>query len=109
MIDNKLDQLEKSKFRSKMKLKEKDFEYIKSKGLDVIESHALDFISKRLKEKTEKDGKQTPYKGHPVFIAQHGTGTCCRECLYKCEILEEEDIKYIVSIIMGWINRQIKQ
>ena len=29
------------------------------------------------------DGKQTPMRGHPVFIAQHATATCCRECIRK--------------------------
>ncbi len=24
------------------------------------------------------DGKQTPFRGHPVFTAQHATATCCR-------------------------------
>ncbi|MCP9485713.1 MAG: DUF4186 domain-containing protein [Gaiellaceae bacterium MAG52_C11] len=28
-----------------------------------------------------KDGKQTPYRGHPVFVAQHATATCCRTVL----------------------------
>ncbi len=27
--------------------------------------------------------RQTPFRGHPVFIAQHATATCCRECLAK--------------------------
>lgn len=31
----------------------------------------------------DNDGKQTPMRGHPVFIAQHATATCCRECLKK--------------------------
>ena len=26
---------------------------------------------------------QTPMRGHPVFIAQHATATCCRECIRK--------------------------
>ena len=52
--------------------------------LDTIEKHAYDFINKRLKPKDiPNDGKQTPMKGHPVFIAQHATACCCRECLYK--------------------------
>lgn len=24
----------------------------------------------------QNDGKQTPTKGHPVFVAQHATATC---------------------------------
>jgi len=47
-------------------------------------SQALDFITARLAPALLKnDGKQTPMRGHPVFIAQHATATCCRRCLWK--------------------------
>lgn len=106
-----LNNLSKSKFRSSFNLKEKDKIYIKEKGIDVIENHAYDFINKRLKPKIIlNDGKQTPMRGHPVFIAQHATATCCRNCLYKWhkidknKELSEEEVKYIVKVIMNWIN-----
>lgn len=105
--------LSKSKFRNSFKLKEKDLKYISDKGLDTIKSHAYDFISKRLAPKNiSNDGKQTPMRGHPVFIAQHATATCCRECLYKWHKIEKnkeltkEEIDYIVDIIMTWINER---
>lgn len=107
--------LSKSKFRSNFKLKEKDILYIKEKGLDKIESHAYDFVNKRLKDITKiNDGKQTPMKGHPVFISQHATATCCRGCLEKWhkidknKILTNYDIDYIVKIIMMWIKNNYK-
>lgn len=78
MID-KTEALEKSKFRSRFHLTEKEKMYINEKGMDTIRSHAYDFIRKRLAPKDIlNDGKQTPMKGHPVFIAQHATATCCR-------------------------------
>ena len=90
-INNQLQALSKSKFRSGFKLKEKEKEYIKEKGMDTIESHAYDFITKRLAPKEIiNDGKQTPMKGHPVFIAQHATATCCRGCLYKWHQIRKE-------------------
>ena len=105
--------LSKSKFRSSFKLKEKDLKYISDKGLDTIKSHAYDFISKRLAPKIiSNDGKQTPMRGHPVFVSQHATATCCRECLYKWHKIEKnkeltkEEIDYIVDIIMTWINER---
>ena len=71
--------LESSKFRSSFHLKKCDFEYIDKKGIDKIVSHAYDFIEKRLSSDIiSNDGKQTPMRGHPVFIAQHATATCCR-------------------------------
>ena len=76
MYSKVLYSLSKSKFRSSFKLSKKYKDYINSKGLDTIRNHAYDLISKRLApERIENDGKQTPYRGHPVFIAQHATAT----------------------------------
>lgn len=115
-IDKILYSLSKSKFRSSFHLKEKDKEYIKDKGMDKMREHAKDFITKRLAPKViNNDGKQTPYKGHPVFISQHATATCCRSCLYKWhkidmnKTLSEEEIDYIVNIIMKWIENENKK
>ena len=63
--------LGKSTFRSRFNLKQMDIDYINSKGLDKIEEHARDFIAKREAPAViPNDGKQTPMRGHPVFIAQ---------------------------------------
>ena len=114
-IEELLKRLSKSKFRGSFHLKAKDFLYIKDKGLPKIEEHAYDFINKRLKPKVIlNDGKQTPYRGHPVFISQHATGTCCRSCLYKWhkipkdKELTSDEVKYVVGVIMAWINKEIK-
>ena len=113
-MENKLLSLSKSKFRSSFKLKEKDIEYVKTNGLEKIVSHAYDIINKRLRPKIiENDGKQTPMNGHPVFIAQHATATCCRGCLFKWHNIEQDkeltdyEVKVIVNIIMKWIIKQI--
>lgn len=114
VIDNILNSLSKSKFRSSFKLKEKDRLYISEKGIDIVRSHAYDFINKRLSLSViPNDGKQTPMKGHPVFIAQHATATCCRKCLYKWHNIKQnkeltrEEVDYIVDVIMKWIERNI--
>ena len=78
------ERLDNSKFRSSFHLKQKDIDYINEKGLDTIRQHAADFIAKReAPAYIANDGKQTPMRGHPVFIAQHATATCCRECIRK--------------------------
>ena len=114
-IENILNSLSKSNFRSEFHLKQKDKDYIKEKGIEKIREHAYDFINKRLApENIPNDGKQTPMRGHPVFIAQHATATCCRGCLYKCHKipkgieLNDEQKDYIVNVIMTWIDREIK-
>ena len=114
-IETVLEALSKSNFRSKFCLKEKDKEYVVEKGLDIIEMHARDFVDKRLASAEPKnDGKQTPMRGHPVFIAQHATATCCRGCLNKWHKipknleLTEEQKNYIIEVIMTWIKIQMK-
>ncbi len=113
-MEDILYKLSKSKFRSSFHLKDKDKLYIKEKGMDTIKKHAYDFISKRLApDIIENDGKQTPMRGHPVFIAQHATATCCRGCLEKWhhipknKELSNKEIDYIVNIIIKWINREL--
>lgn len=113
-INNMIEKLSKSRFRNSFHLKEKDKKYVQDKGLEKIESHARDFITKRLAPKTiPNDGRQTPMKGHPVFIAEHATATCCRGCLEKWHkipknrCLTKDEIDYIITIIMAWIKKEM--
>ncbi len=108
--------LSQSNFRSKVKLSQKDKLYIGKKGLDTIESHARDFIAMRLSPAhPTNDGKQTPMRGHPVFIAQHATATCCRGCLSKWHRISEgkelslRQQEYVVKVIMTWVEEQYKK
>ena len=113
-INHSLNSLKKSSFRSKFKLSQKDRDYITAKGLETIKEHAFQFINSRVaSDFTKNDGKQTPMRGHPVFIAQHATATCCRECIRKWHdipkgrALNEKEIDFIVSLIMEWIEQQL--
>ena len=106
--------LSKSSFRSRFRLSAKDKEYVASKGLATIRQHAEDFVARRLAPAViPNDGKQTPMRGHPVFIAQHATGCCCRGCFSKWHhipagrqltIVEQQ---YAVAVLMAWIEQQI--
>lgn len=115
-IDRLLVRLSSSKFRNSFHLKDKDKLYVKEKGFAKIEEHAYDFVRKRLFDvNSVNDGKQTPFKGHPVFIAQHATATCCRGCIEKwhgiskSNKLTNEEIDYIVKVIMTWIKKEINR
>ena len=105
-----------SKFRSGFHLKEKDKEYVREKGLETIRQHARDFIARREAPAViPNDGKQTPMRGHPVFIAQHATATCCRECIRKWHKMQpgrelsQIQQEYLVDVIMTWIQKEVNE
>ena len=105
--------LGRSKFRSRFRRSGKEAAYLKQKGIGTILEHARDFISKRLAQANPvNDGRQTPMRNHPVFIAQHATGTCCRKCLEKWhhiskdKPLTEEQIDYILQVLKRWFRDQ---
>ena len=112
-INEALERLNKSAFRSKFHLSQNDIEYIKAKGLDTVKQHAKDLIKKRLSPAyISNDGEQTPMRGHPVFIAQHACACCCRGCLNKwyrvpknTQLTEIQQEK-IVNLLMAWIERE---
>lgn len=113
-INEMIYNLSKSKFRNSFHLNKKMKDYVKTKGIENIRLHAYEIIKKRLAPAVIlNDGKQTPMKQvHPVFIAEHATATCCRGCLEKWHKipkgreLTEEEIDYIVDVIMAWINKE---
>lgn len=111
-----LQRLAKSKFRSSFHLRKYMIDYIDDKGIDKIREHAYDFINTRIKpEIILNDGKQTPMKGHPVFIAQHACACCCRSCLEKWhhipkeKELDDNEVEYIVNLLMDWIKKEYKK
>lgn len=113
-IEETFERLAKSKFRSRFHLSEYDRKYIAEKGMDVIHSHAEDFVRIRIAPASIlNDGKQTPMRGHPVFIAQHACACCCRRCLNKWYRvpkgveLSEVQQKKIVNLLMAWIENEI--
>ena len=113
-LDELFAALAKSAFRRKFHLQGKDLEYLHNKGLTTVLSHANDFISKRLAPAfPEKDGKQTPFRGHPVFVAQHATACCCRGCLEKWHripkgsSLSVDEQTYILNVLKGWLLEEL--
>lgn len=101
-----------SAFRSRFRLRGKELEYLRRKKLPVVLEHAADFIEKRLAPAwPARDGKQTPMRHHPVFVAQHATATCCRGCLRKWHGIPEGraltggEKAYIVEVLKTWLAR----
>ena len=115
-VDETLKRLEKSKFRASFHLSKKEKDYFNEKGRETVRRHAEDFIRQRLAPaEIPNDGRQTPMRGHPVFIAQHACACCCRGCLekwYKVKqgtALDEDRQKRIVDLLMTWIEREIER
>lgn len=115
-VEQALERLEKSKFRSGFYLNGKDKAYVEEKGVDTIRAHAEDFIRTRLAPAAiPNDGRQTPTKGHPVFKAQHACACCCRGCLEKWykvpqgTALTETQQQKIANLLMAWIERQMNK
>ena len=108
--------LSKSAFRSKFHLQGKDTTYLHTKGLPTVIDHAKDFVAKRLTPAIPaNDGKQTPFRGHPVFIAQHATACCCRGCLEKWHripkghLLTSDEEAYIVNVLEKWLGEELRK
>lgn len=115
IINETLLRLKKSNFRARFHLTEKDKAYIAQKGMDTIRKHAEEFVCTRLAPAyPPNDGKQTPMRGHPVFVAQHACACCCRGCLEKWykvpqgrELTDVQQEK-IVNLLMCWIKQEFR-
>ena len=114
-IGSLLDSLSKSKFRGSFHLNKNMKDYVNLKGIEKIEADARELIIKRIAPKCPiNDGKQTSMRQvHPVFIAQHATGCCCRGCLErihgikKGHDLSSAEVDYIVNVVMFWIQKEM--
>ena len=100
-------------FRARFHLRGRDAATVELRGMDSVREHAAELLAKRLAPTApHKDGKQTPYRGHPVFVAQHATATCCRGCLAKWHGIEAgrslsaEEQAHAVAAIARWLDAQ---
>jgi Domain of unknown function (DUF4186) len=115
-LDEILARLAKSPFRKRFRLGPKKRGYLATKGLAIVIDHARAFIDERLASANPRnDGKQTPLRGHPVFIAQHATATCCRSCLAKWQgiprgaDLNAHERGHVVAVLERWLRMQTDQ
>ena len=113
-IDSTLQILAQQPFRARFHLRGRDAATVQLRGMEVIREHAADLLARRVAAaQPAKDGKQTPYRGHPVFVAQHATATCCRTCLErwhgipKGRELTADEQAYAVDVICRWIESDL--
>jgi hypothetical protein len=114
-IDTKLEALARQPFRAKFHLRGRDAATVELRGMEVVRRHAAELLAKRLAPAApDKDGRQTPYRGHPVFVAQHATATCCRSCLErnhaipKGRQLTPDERDYVVDVICRFVERELE-
>ena len=113
-IDDTLNRLSRSSFRAKFELSAKDRAYARAKGKAMIDRHARELLRARIGAANPRnDGRQTPWRGHPVFTAQHATATCCRGCIAKWHHLPQgreltdAEIDRLAALVMAWIARDL--
>ena len=83
-IDERIDVIGRHPFRARFALRGRERAMVGLHGMGAVRRHAANLFAKRIAPaQPRKDGKQTPYRGHPVFVAQHATATCCRTCLER--------------------------
>jgi hypothetical protein len=113
-IDATLRALARQPFRARFHLRGRDAATVQLRGMDVVREHAAELLAERLAPAAPRnDGKQTPYRGHPVFVAQHATATCCRGCLERWHAIPKGreltagEQAYAVDVICRWIETDL--
>ncbi|MBW3083118.1 DUF4186 domain-containing protein [Bifidobacterium sp. 6T3] len=113
-IAQTLERLSHSAFRARFELSGKDRAYARAKGRDAIDRHTHEMLRSRVGAAVPRnDGRQTPWRGHPVFTAQHATATCCRGCIAKWHGipqgrgLTDDEVDRLAALVMAWIERDL--
>ncbi|HVA47256.1 MAG TPA: DUF4186 domain-containing protein [Pirellulales bacterium] len=110
-IERVLQRLARSRFRARFRLDEREIAYLDRKGMPIVLQEGRDMLSQRLAPAAPgRDGRQTPWRGHPVFVAQHATATCCRSCLHKWHAIDKgrelmaDELDYVLAVIGRWLE-----
>jgi hypothetical protein len=114
-LDELFPALARSAFRRRFHLGPRERDYLSARGLDEVLLQAEEMVARRLAPAHPlNDGKQTPYRGHPVFVAQHATATCCRGCLEKWHgiprgvALTDEDQAHVIAVLERWMRDETR-
>ena len=113
-IDDRIDRASARPFGRRFHLRGRERATAELRGPQTMRAHAAEIIAERLAPaEPRNDGRQTPYRNHPVFVAQHATATCCRSCLHKWHYIEPgrpltgEEQQYIVDVLRSWLGRHV--
>ena len=110
-IDEVFRRLAASAFRRKFRLQGRELAYLQTWGRAHVMKQAEEILRKRVAPAViPNDGRQTPWRNHPVFVAQHATATCCRGCLEKTHgiakghELTAEETAHALAVIERWLS-----
>lgn len=110
-FDELFARFQRSAFRRKVRLFDREQAYLQRWGLAKVMKDGRKLILERLAPaQPHNDGKQTPWRNHPIFIAQHATATCCRGCLEKWhglrkgQPLDPSEVDYVLAVIERWLS-----
>ena len=83
------------------------------RGITTVRRHAEELVERRLAPaQPRNDGPSDALRGHPVFVAQQATATCCRTFLQRPDdfpaghALDDAEQGYVVGAICRWIVGQ---
>ena len=114
LLTDRIDRAVRRPFGRRFHLRGRERATAELRGPQSMRGHAAEIIAERLAPaEPRNDGRQTPYRNHPVFVAQHATATCCRSCLEtwhgiaKGRRLDRGERAYVVEVIGRWIDREL--
>lgn len=114
-LDDVFAALDRSSFRRRFALNDLERRYVLEHGRSKLRAQARAIVQDRLAPaRPRNDGKQTPTRGHPVFVAQHATAVCCRGCVEKFHgipqgrPLRPEELQYLLDVLQRWLGEQIR-
>lgn len=100
-----------SDYRSRFRLTTADKSQLRIAGLEKVMKQAEEIVSRQIAPaRPVNDGTQTPQKGHPVYVAQHATATCCRRCLAKWHeipagrALTKPEKDHVLAVLRQWLE-----
>ena len=89
----------------------REYALAERKGIETLKAEARKIVLTRISElRGVSDGRQTPMRGHPVFLAQHATGICCRDCVLewhgipKRGVMSAKQLNHLHSVLAAWLE-----
>ncbi|MDD3469301.1 MAG: DUF4186 domain-containing protein [Thermoguttaceae bacterium] len=114
--DQQLRWLSESRFRSRQHLGIAERKILQRLGLEKVLEHGRVFLTQRVAPaRPANDGRQTPMRKHPIFVAQHATATCCRGCIARWyniptgRELTALEIDTLLTVIRHWLEREMER